>query len=45
MWCFIRVMSNASCGKWGNEHPDSISYKTAYDRFIETYPKLKNKGF
>lgn len=45
MWCFVRVMSNASSGKWGNEHIDEIAYKSAYDRFVEMNPSLKNKGF
>lgn len=45
MWCFIRVMANATQGKWGNADPDTVGYKDAYDRFIEMNPKLKEKGF
>ena len=41
MWCHIRVMANASQGKWGNEHIDEINYKKSYDRFVEMNPELK----
>lgn len=33
LWAMIRVMAHASSGQWGNEHPDSINYAKAHDRW------------
>lgn len=33
MWCAIRVISHATQGKWGEEHPDDVSVMQALDRW------------
>ncbi len=34
MWCFYRVWASATSGKFGNEHPDSLSWHQAIDRWV-----------
>lgn len=33
LWAMIRVVAHATIGRWGNEHPDSVSYKEMHDRW------------
>lgn len=33
LWCAIRVIANATQGKWGNEHPGDVSVVQALDRW------------
>ncbi len=35
MWCVVRVMAQATSGKWGNTHPSSLDIMTMLKRWDE----------
>jgi len=34
-WCFVRVASHATAGRWSSEIPDNVSIVTAAGRWKE----------
>lgn len=41
-WCYIRVHSYATMGKYGMDHPDSVSWNEALKRFDLPNVELKS---
>lgn len=35
IWAFTRVAAHATTGKWGNQHPDTVSVMDAMGRWYE----------
>ncbi len=35
LWCYIRVMANATTGEGSGQTPDEITYEQAYRRWVK----------